>query len=123
MFPPFGTTGYCAYTAGKNVPAAGINGSLIKQKLEELQIYGCFACGSVAIADSDDPVEKGLLKIDYVLPSKVKCGRPGEVVCPPTVPSTNRAGLEQGPMPMLSTFNATLEDGKITLQAFKIQDP
>ncbi|KAL9068292.1 MAG: hypothetical protein Q9161_006318 [Pseudevernia consocians] len=120
-FPPLGTTGYCAYTAGEHLPAAGINGSLIKQKIEELRIYGCFACGSVAISDSGDPVSEGLFKIDWVPFGKVKCGIPGQVVCPPTVPSTDRVGLEQGPRPVLSTFNATYEDGATTLQVLNSQ--
>ena len=120
---PLGTNAYCAFTKGENVPAAGINGSLIKEKMNELRAYGCFACGSVAIAESGDPVEEGLFKIDYVSSSKVRCGVPGQVVCPPTVPGTDRAGLGQGPKPVLSTFNATLDDGAVTLEALDIQDP
>ena len=119
---PLGTTAYCAFTAGENVPAAGINGSLIKLKMNELLAYGCFACGSVAIADSGDPAEEGLFKIDNVPPVKIRCGVPGQVVCPPTVPGTDRAGLEQGPKPVLSTFNATLVNGAVTLEALDIQD-
>ncbi len=119
---PLGTTAYCAFTAGENVPAAGINGSLIKQKMNELLAYGCFACGSVAIADSGDPAEEGLFKIDHVSSGKVRCGVPGQVVCPPTVPDTDRAGLEQGPKPVLSMFNATLDHGVVTLEALEVQD-
>lgn len=121
-FPPLGTFAFCASTAGGNVPAAGINGSLIKQKMEELRTYGCFACGSVAIAESGDPVEKGVFKIDFVSGNKVKCGREGQVVCPPTVPSVHREGLEQGPRPELGTFTATIDDGAITLEALNVQD-
>lgn len=123
LLPPLGTNAYCAYTAGENVPAAGINGSTIKQKIEQLRLDGCFACGSVGIADSGDPVEEGVLKIDYVPKNKVKCGKVGEVVCPPTVPSMHREGLELGPRPVFSTFNATFEDGAITLQASNAQNP
>lgn len=123
LLPPLGTNAYCAYTAGDNVPTAGINGSTIKQKMEELRINGCFACGSVGIADSGDPVEEGVFKIDYVPKNKVKCGRVGEVVCPPTAPSVDRGGLQQGPRPVLSTFNATFENGAVTLHALNVQDP
>lgn len=123
IFPPLGTNAYCAYTAGKNLPTAGINGSVIKQKMEQLRTYGCFACGSVAIADSGNPVDQGFLKIDYVPSDQVECGGPGQVVCPPTVPSADRVGLEEGPRPVLSTFNATSDHGTITLQAFNVQDP
>lgn len=62
-FPRFGTTGYCVYTAGEDLSAADINGS-IKQKMKELRVYGCFARESVSIADDDNPVAKGLFKID-----------------------------------------------------------
>ena len=123
LLPPLGTNAYCAYTAGEKVPVAGINGSMIKQKIEQLRLNGCFACGNVGIADSGDPVEKGVFKIDYVPNNKVKCGKVGDVVCPPTVPSVDRGGLELGPRPVFSTFNATFEDGAITLQAFNTQDP
>lgn len=124
LLPPLGTNAYCAYTEGENVPAGGINGSLIKQKLQQLRDDRCFACGSVAIADSGNPDEEGVFKIDYIPGNKVKCGGPGDVVCPPTVPSTNRVGLEQGPRPVLRTFNATFDGGVITLQAFNTQqDP
>ena len=123
LLPPLGTNAYCAYTAGENVPEAGINGSTIKQKMKQLQLDGCFACGSVGIADSGDPVEEGVFKIDYEPRNKVKCGKVGEVVCPPTVPSVHREPLGIGPRPLFSTFNATFEDGAITLQALNAQDP
>lgn len=123
LFPPLGTNAYCAYTAGENLPEAGINGSTIKQKMNQLQLDGCFACGSVGLADSGDPVEEGVFKIDYVPRNKVKCGTVGEVVCPPTVPSVDREWLGLGPRPVFSTFNATFEDGAITLQALNAQNP
>lgn len=116
--PPLGTNAYCAYTrastAGNEGPA-GINGTMIKQKMEELRSGGCFACGKV-------PWEGGIFKIDYVAKTKIRCGRPGDVICPPSVPSVHREGLEQGPRPVLSTFNATLFDDGVTLQMLNIQE-
>ena len=105
------------------MPAAGIDGSTIKQKMKQLQMDGCFACGSVGLAYSGDPVEEGVFKIDYVPKNKVRCGKVGEVVCPPTVPSVHRGGLELGARPVFSTFNATLDNGAITLQALNAQNP
>ncbi len=105
------------------MPAAGINGSVIKQKMDELRNHGCFACGNTAIAESGDLSEEGVFVVDYVPRNKVRCGRAGDVICPPTVPSADRAGLEQGPRPELTNFNATFDDGEITLQAMSIQDP
>lgn len=128
LLPPLGTNSYCAYTAGHtagedNIPAAGINGSVIKGKMDELRIHGCFACGSVMMADSDgSSIEDEAFKIDYVPRNRVKCGMPGDVVCPPSVPSEDRTGLEQGERPVLSTFNVTFDDGAVTLQALNIQN-
>ena len=98
-FSPFGPKAYCAYTGGMNVPVAGLRGSLIKQKIEELRKHGCFACGYTAIAPSGNPIEQGIFGIDYIPEDRVKCGRPGQVVCPPTIPSSDRPGLERGPRP------------------------
>ena len=119
---PFGPLAYCAFTEGRNVPVMGINGSVIKQKIEELRKHGCFACGVTAMAHSGNPSEQGLFVIDYVPKDRVRCGKPGEVVCPPTVPSADRPGLAQGPRPALISFNATFDDGVVSLQALNTQD-
>ena len=123
LLPPLGTNAYCAYTKGIHVPEAGINGSLIKRRMEDLRTRGCFACGKTAVADNGNLNDEGVFVIDYVPKSKVRCGRPGDVVCPPTVPSLDHAGLEEGPRPELSTFNATFDDGAVTLQALNVQGP
>ena len=119
-FPPLGTNAYCAYTTAsttsdEGTPPAGINGSMIKQKMEDLRIGGCYACGKA-------PWEEEIFKIDYVAKSHIRCGRPGEVICPPTVPSAHRESLEQGPMPVLTTFNATMSDDGVSLQMLPIQE-
>ena len=119
---PFGPKAYCAYTGGMNVPVAGITGSVIKQKIEELRKHGCFACGYTAIAPSGDPIEQGLFGIDYIADDMIRCGRPGEVVCPPTVPGADRPELERGPRPALINFNATVDDGAISLQEINLQE-
>ena len=117
-FPPLGTNAYCAYTraftAGNQGPA-GINGTMIKQKMEELRIGGCFACGKA-------PCEGGIFEIDYVAKTKIRCGRPGQVICSPSVPGVHREGLEQAPRPVLSTFIATLFDDEVSLRMPNIQD-
>ena len=101
---------------------AGFRGSLIKQKIEELRRHGCFACGYTAIAPSGDPSDQGVFGIDYFSEDRVHCGRPGEVVCPPTIPSSDRPGLERGPRPALINFNATVDDGTISLQTLHLQE-
>lgn len=85
--------------------------------MEQLRTAGCFACGSVAVAESGDVSEMGVFVIDYVPRRKVRCGREGEVVCPPTVPGV---GDVEGPRPEFRTFNGTLDEGGITLQALNV---
>ena len=119
-FPPLGTNAYCAYTTASTAGnegsrPAGINGTMIKQKMEELRTGGCFACGKV-------PWEEEIFKVDYVTKTQIRCGRPGEVICPPSVPSAHRESLEQGPRPVLSTFNATLSDDGVSLQMLNTQE-
>ena len=90
----------------------GMNGALIKQRKEQLRTAGCFACGSVAVAESGDVSEKGVFVIDYVLRRKVRCGKEGEVVCPPTVPGVGDVeGKGEGPRPEFRTFNGTFDEG------------
>ncbi|KAM0800870.1 hypothetical protein BDR22DRAFT_821063 [Usnea florida] len=119
--PPLGTNAYCASTTasiageGGSSPA-GINGTIIKQKMEELRTGGCFACGKV-------PWEGRIFKVDYVARGAVRCGRPGEVICPPTVPGTHRQSLKRGPRPVLRTFNVTKSDKGVSLQMLNIGDP
>ena len=121
-FFPFGPMAYCAYTGGTNLPVAGFRGSLIKQKIEELRKHGCFACGYTAIAPSGNSSEQGVFGIDYFPEDRVRCGRPGVVVCPPTTPGSDRPGLKKGPRPALISFNATVDDGAISLQALRLQE-
>ena len=122
LLPPLGTNAYCAYTRGAHVSPAGINGSVIKQRMEDLQSQGCFACGYVPIAESGIRRDEGMFVIDYVPKNQVRCGMPGDVVCPPTKPSVDREGLEEGERPALREFNATFGNGTVTLQALNVQE-
>ena len=122
LLPPLGTNAYCAYTRDAFVPPAGINGSVIKQRMEDLRSQGCFACGYVPIAESGVTSDGGMFIIDYVPKNQVRCGRPGDVVCPPTKPAEDREGLEEDERPALREFNATFDDGTVTLQALNVQD-
>ena len=122
FLPPLGTSAYCAYTREAHVPATGINGSVIKQRMEDLRSHGCFACGYVPIAESGVASDEGIFVVDYVPRSRVRCGRAGDVVCPPTKPGEDREGLEMGERPALREFNATFDDGVVTLQALNVQE-
>lgn len=52
--------GICAFTQG-NVASLGTTGVVIKQKLEQLSDHGCHICGSVPLADNNDPDKAGFL--------------------------------------------------------------
>ena len=58
--------GICAFTQGKNVPATGVIGALIKRKLGELHGHGCCVCGSVPLGGGNDPRSQGILTVNYV---------------------------------------------------------
>ena len=90
--------------------------------MEDLRSQGCFACGYVPIAESGVTSDGGMFIIDYVPKNQVRCGRPGDVVCPPTKPAEDREGLEEDERPALREFNATFDDGAVTLQALNVQD-
>ena len=68
--------GICAFTQG-NV-GAGVLGVLVKQKLEQLSTHGCKICGSVPLANNNDPTEAGILTVNYI--SGTACAG----LCPPT---------------------------------------
>lgn len=69
--------GICAFTQG-NVRGPGTLGFQVKQKLQQLSAHGCQVCGSVPLANSNDPAEAGILTVNYI--SGAAC--PG--LCPPT---------------------------------------
>ncbi|KAL9135413.1 MAG: hypothetical protein Q9175_003402 [Cornicularia normoerica] len=58
--------GICAFTQGSNVPATGLNGALIKQRLQELSDHGCLVCGSVPLSGDNDPDRQGMLTVNYI---------------------------------------------------------
>ena len=77
---PIGVTflgGICAFTQG-NVPALGILGKSIKRKLKQLKNHGCKLCGSVPLAENNNPYKEGILTVNYV--AKGVC----KGLCPPT---------------------------------------
>lgn len=59
--------GICAFTQGSNLSPAGINGTMIRLKLNELVDHGCRACGSVPLSEDNNPFEAGILTVNYVL--------------------------------------------------------
>ena len=69
LYAPSGVTGasFCLFTQGPNVPQPRINGSEMKRKLRQLSDHGCFACGSVPLAEDNDPNAMGILTLNYVL--------------------------------------------------------
>ena len=85
--------GLCAFTQGKNVPATGVSGTLIKRKLLELHEHGCHVCGSVPLSGDNDPRSQGILTVNYI------GGKACKGVCPPKhyrailQPAVNGSGL------------------------------
>lgn len=75
--------GICAFTRGKNVPATGVDGALIKRKLQELSSHGCRVCGSVPLSGDNDSGREGILTVNYI----------GGVVCRGLCPSRHYTTL------------------------------
>lgn len=59
--------GICAFTQGRNLSPTGINGTMIRRKLNELVDHGCRTCGSVPLSEDNNPVEAGILTVNYVI--------------------------------------------------------
>lgn len=75
---------FCAFPQG-HVAMPGVSGRVVKKKIVRLMGHGCFACGSVPRGQGAEE-DKGLLTVNYVSQA-VRNGRPGQVVCNPTIPS------------------------------------
>ena len=58
--------GICAFAQGSNVPATGVDGALIKRKLQELKDHECSVCGSVPLGGDNDPGSRGILTVNYI---------------------------------------------------------
>ena len=58
--------GICAFAQGRNVPATGVTGALVKRKLRELRDHGCTVCGSVPLSGDNDPRSQGILTVNYI---------------------------------------------------------
>lgn len=63
--------GICVFVQGRNVPATGVTGALVKKKLAELSDHGCRVCGSVPLGGDNDPKRQGILTVNYI--SKLAC--------------------------------------------------
>ena len=63
--------GICVFAQGRNVPATGVTGALVKRRLGELRDHGCRVCGSVPLAGDNDPQHQGILTVNYI--SKLVC--------------------------------------------------
>ena len=57
--------GFCLFLQG-NVPRAGVSGSLVKERLNDLIVHGCSDCGSVPLSGNNNPDEMGVLTSNYV---------------------------------------------------------
>lgn len=112
---------FCVYTQGHNVPRSGINGSEIKRKLTQLSEHGCFACGSVPLAEDNDPNALGILTLNYVLEEKCKPFSDRKTpICKPSIPA---AAGSQDSQPFTATspnfhvFNLTDVDAAAPIAA------
>ena len=54
------------FAQGSNVPAIGVTGALVKQKLLELRDHDCQVCGSVPLGGGNDPHILGILTVNYI---------------------------------------------------------
>ena len=94
---------FCVFTQGHNIPQ--INGSVIKRKLTQLRDHGCFACGSVPIADDNDPNTQGLLTLNYVLNKNCQqISNEPSPICKPSIPDPARLSNPQPPTATLPAF-------------------
>lgn len=56
---------YCAFMQG-NIPAEGVDGTLIQLKMQQMIEHHCLGCGSVPFSDDNDPRTLGVLTVNYV---------------------------------------------------------
>ena len=55
----------CLFLQG-NISRTGVNGSIIKLRLNELRTHGCQICGSIPISGDNDPYDEGYLTSNFV---------------------------------------------------------
>ncbi|MCJ1233723.1 hypothetical protein MMC14_001681 [Varicellaria rhodocarpa] len=55
----------CLFLQGR-IESSGVNGSTIKQRLNDLRYHGCRICGSVPISGNNNPYYMGYLTSNYV---------------------------------------------------------
>ena len=64
----------CVYTQGTVTRGMnGINGSVIVDRVGDLNYHGCWYCGSVPLSGDNKPDEMGILVVDYVGGGSVPC--------------------------------------------------
>ena len=56
---------YCAFMQG-NIPAEGVEGTLIQLKMQQMIEHHCLGCGSVPFSADNDPNTLGILTVNYV---------------------------------------------------------
>ena len=79
----------CLFLQG-NVPTAGVSGSLVIRKLNEIYCHGCEACGSVPLSDGDNnPNTMGELTMNYVWHAGCNglCSQPGMRISNGSIPT------------------------------------
>ncbi|KAI4242227.1 MAG: hypothetical protein L6R40_004098 [Gallowayella cf. fulva] len=57
----------CVFLQGKEVPATGVPGFVIKRLVNHLSYHGCKFCGSVPISEDNRPFRLGVLTSNYVV--------------------------------------------------------
>lgn len=92
--------GICAFIQGNNLPTTGVDGALIKRKLQELRGHGCRVCGSVPLSGDNDPSKEGILTVNYI----------GGLACKGLCPSKHYTALLQlaANISWLGVINSTL---------------
>ena len=65
----FDDGGFCVTLEGP-IPAEGVSGKRMKEKMQQLLDHKCWACGGVPFADSNDPDEMGTLVVNWKKPAR-----------------------------------------------------
>lgn len=60
---------FCAFMQG-NIPAEGVDGTMIQLKMQQMIEHHCLGCGSVPFSPDNDPNTLGILTVNYVRQSE-----------------------------------------------------
>lgn len=55
----------CLFLQG-NVPAQGVTGKVLQDRMGDLVNHGCGGCGSVPLSGNNDPDEMGVLTANFI---------------------------------------------------------